>query len=40
MDLVVNADKQDYSGTFNVRFKDKENREFISEAKFAFSVEA
>jgi hypothetical protein len=40
MNLVVNADKQEYSGTFNVSFKDKQNREFVSQAKFAFSVEA
>jgi hypothetical protein len=40
MNLVVNANKQDYSGTFNVSFKDKENREFVSDAKFAFSLEA
>lgn len=40
MNLVVDTNKQDYSGTFNVSFKDKENREFSSEANFAFSVEA
>ncbi|WCM52393.1 hypothetical protein OH720_05075 [Pseudomonas sp. WJP1] len=40
MDLTVNANKQDYCGTFHVSFKDKDQREFVSEGKFAFSLEA
>lgn len=40
MNLVVNANKQDYSGTFSVSFRDKESREFVSEGKFSFSLEA
>lgn len=38
MNLIVDANKQDYSGTFNVSFKDNEQREFVSEGKFAFSL--
>nr|WP_180205876.1 hypothetical protein [Pseudomonas sp. SbOxS1]NYU06062.1 hypothetical protein [Pseudomonas sp. SbOxS1] len=40
MNLIVDANKQDYSGTFNVSFKDNEQREFVSAGKFAFSLQA
>ena len=32
MNLIVNDNKQDYSGTFNVNFKDKQHRVFVSKA--------
>lgn len=40
LNLVVNANKQDYGGTFNISFKDKEHREFLAEGSFAFSLQA
>ncbi|EJN29905.1 hypothetical protein PMI35_02360 [Pseudomonas sp. GM78] len=40
MNLIVDAGKQDYSGTFKVSFKDNGQREFVSEGKFAFSLQA
>lgn len=40
MKLTVDANKKDYSGTFNVSFMDNAQREFVSEGTFAFSLEA
>ncbi|VVP20140.1 hypothetical protein PS862_03810 [Pseudomonas fluorescens] len=38
MYLSVSADKQKYSGTFDIHFKDKQNFEFASQGTFSFST--
>lgn len=40
IDLIVSVDKQDYSGTFNVSFNDKNKREFVSDGEFVFSLDS
>ena len=39
MDLSVNADKREYSGSFNVKFFDDQHQPFASEGTFSFVLE-
>ncbi|ANJ58070.1 hypothetical protein PMA3_24045 [Pseudomonas silesiensis] len=39
MNLSVNADTREYAGTFDVKFKDRQNHEFVAEGTFCFCLE-
>jgi hypothetical protein len=36
--LEVDGEAQEYSGSFDIKFKDRQNREFVSDGIFAFSL--
>lgn len=38
IDLAVNAHAQSYSGRFEIKFRNRENVEFLSEGLFEFSL--
>lgn len=38
IDLAVDPDAGSYSGIFDIKFKDRQNQEFASTGKFAFSL--
>ena len=39
VDLQVSPDAQVFSGSFEIKFKDRQNRECASDGKFAFSLD-